>query len=141
MTDGLLVDAGPLVAILNRRDRHHRACIEVLKEIRQPLLSTWMPVTEAMYLLDFSVAAQGALFEMIERGALQIVDLVREDLSAMRRLMRKYRDQPMDFADASLVQVASRLGLTEVFTLDRRDFGVYRLSKNRTFSILPAKGE
>jgi predicted nucleic acid-binding protein len=61
---------------------------------------------------------------MIERGALQIMDLIREDLSAMHGLMRKYRDQPMDFADASLVQVATRPGLTEVFTLDRRDFGV-----------------
>jgi predicted nucleic acid-binding protein len=44
----------------------------------------------------------------------------------------------MDFADASLVQVADRLGLTEIFTLDRRDFAVYRLSKNRAFRILPA---
>jgi hypothetical protein len=138
MTGGLLVDAGPLVAILSRRDRHHRSCVEVLKEIRRPLLSTWMPVTEAMYLLDFSIAAQGALLEMIERGTLQILDLVREDLAAMHKLMRKYRDQPMDFADASLVQVADRLGLTEIFTLDRRDFDVYRLGKNRAFEILPA---
>lgn len=139
MTAGLLVDAGPLVAILNRRDRHHRACIEVLKGVRQPLLSTWMPVTEAMYLLDFSIAAQGALLEMIERGSLRILDLVREDLSAMHTLMRKYRDQPMDFAGASLVQAANRLDLTEIFTLDQRDFGVYRLSRNRFFSILPAR--
>lgn len=140
MTDGLLVDAGPLVAILNRRDRHHRACLDVLRQLRRPLLSTWMPVTEAMYLLDFSISAQGALLEMIERGALQILDLVPGDLSAMHRLMRKYRDQPMDFADASLVQMANRLGLTEIFTLDRRDFGVYRLSKDRAFQILPAIG-
>jgi hypothetical protein len=138
MSEGLLVDAGPLVAILSRRDRHHRSCIEVLKKIRQPLLSTWMPITEAMYLLDFSIAAQGALLEMIERGTLQIMDLIREDLPAMQKLMRKYHDRPMDFADASLVQVADRLGLTEIFTLDRRDFAVYRLSKNRAFRILPA---
>lgn len=140
MTQGLLVDAGPLVAVLSRRDRHHQACLEVLKEIRRPLLSTWMPVTEAMYLLDFSIAAQGALLEMIERGTLQILELVREDLAAMHKLMRKYRDQPMDFADASLVQVADRLSLTEIFTLDRRDFDVYRLSRNRAFRILPGTG-
>lgn len=138
MTAGVLVDAGPLVAILNRRDRHHRTCADVMKRVRRPLLSTWMPVTEAMYLLDFSVAAQGALLEMIERGALEILELVREDLPAMQRLMRKYEDQPMDFADASLVQVANRLGLREVFTLDRRDFGVYRLGKGRSFRILPS---
>lgn len=141
MIDGLLVDAGPLVAILNGRDRHHGACIDVLKEMRRPLLSTWMPVTEAMYLLDFSISAQGALLEMIERGALQVLDVIREDLPAMHRLMRKYRDQPMDFADASLVQVADRLGLSEMFTLDRRDFGVYRLSRNRAFRVVPTIGD
>jgi predicted nucleic acid-binding protein len=138
MTRALLVDAGPLVAILSRRDRHHRTCVEVLKEVRRPMVSTWMPVTEAMCLLDFSIAAQGALLELIERGTLQILDLVREDLAAMHKLMRKYHDQPMDFADASLVQVADRLGLTEIFTLDRRDFDVHRLSRNRALRILPA---
>lgn len=133
----MLVDAGPLVAILNRRDRHHQACVDVLRRMRGPLLSTWMPVTEAMYLLDFSAAAQGALLEMIERGALEILELLPEDLPAIRRLMRKYRDQPMAFADASLVRVADRLGLHEIFTLDRRDFSVYRPGKGRSFRILP----
>jgi hypothetical protein len=97
-----------------------------------------MPVTEAMYLLDFSMAAQGALLEMIEMGALQILDIVPEDMPAIHKLMKKYRDQPVQFADASLVQVANRLGLDELFTLDRRDFGVYRLTRNRPFKILPA---
>lgn len=137
MSEGLLVDAGPLVALLNRRDRHHRACVDVLRKLHRPLLSTWMPITEAMYLLDFSVAAQGALLEMIERGALQILDVLREDLPGIHKLMRKYRDQPMDFADASLVQTAYRHGLTEIFTLDRRDFAVYRIERHRSFTILP----
>jgi hypothetical protein len=106
--------------------------------MRAPLLSTWMPVTEAMYLLDFSMAAQDALLEMVERGALQIVELLPDDLPAIRRLMKKYRDQPMEFADASLVQVATRLGLNEILTLDRRDFSVYRLARGRSFRILPA---
>ncbi|HEX6260735.1 MAG TPA: PIN domain-containing protein [Woeseiaceae bacterium] len=135
--NGVLVDAGPLVAFLNSRDRHHGVCVDALRRMRAPLLSTWMPVTEAMYLLDFSMAAQGALLEMIERGALQIMELRPDDLPAIRRLMKKYRDQPMEFADASLVQVANRLGLIEIFTLDRRDFSVYRLARGRSFHILP----
>jgi hypothetical protein len=136
--NGVLVDAGPLVAVLNGRDRHHRVCVDALRRMCAPLLSTWMPVTEAMYLLDFSMAAQDALLEMVERGALQIVELLPDDLPAIRRLMKKYRDQPMEFADASLVQVATRLGLNEILTLDRRDFSVYRLARGRSFRILPA---
>ena len=66
-----------------------------------------------------------------------ILDISSRDLPAIQSLMRKYSDQPMDFADASLVHVASRERLDEMFTLDRRDFGVYRLKKNRAFTILP----
>jgi hypothetical protein len=137
MLHGLLVDAGPLVAILNRRDHHHERCLSVLRKSDTPMLSTWMAVTEAMYLLDFSMAAQDALLEMIERGALQILDIVSTDLPEIQALMKKYRDQPMEFADASLVQVANRHGLDEIFTLDRRDFGVYRLKRGRHFKIVP----
>jgi uncharacterized protein len=139
MVHGMLVDAGPMVAMLNRRDRDHKACVNVLKKLRQPLLSTWMPVTEAMYLLDFSVAAQGALLEMIERGALRILDIGNHDLPGIRSLMKKYSDQPMDFADATLVQVARREALYEVFTLDQRDFGVYRLKQDKSFTVFPSQ--
>ena len=139
MVHGMLVDAGPMVAMLNRRDRDHKACVNVLKKLRQPLLSTWMPVTEAMYLLDFSVAAQGALLEMIERGALRILDIGNQDLPGIRSLMKKYSDQPMDFADATLVHVAQREALYEVFTLDQRDFGVYRLKQDKSFTVFPSQ--
>lgn len=134
---GVLIDAGPLVAILNRRDNDHRACVEYLKGARKPLLTTWMPVTEALYLLDFSVDAQCALLEMVERGVPQLLDLGPEDLPEIRAMMTQYQDQPMDFADATLVQVARRENLSEIFTLDRRDFSVYRLQRNRAFTIVP----
>jgi hypothetical protein len=138
MADDLLVDAGPLVAVFSRRDRDHAACVRVLKEIRRPLVSTWMPVTEAMYLLDFSIAAQGALLEMIGRGALKILEISTRDLPAIRELMEKYSDLPMDFADASLVHIANREGIPDIFTLDKRDFGVYRLNRGQALNILPA---
>lgn len=139
MVHGMLVDAGPMVAVLNRRDSDHKACVNVLKKLRQPLLSTWMPVTEAMYLLDFSVAAQGALLEMIERGALRILEIGNQDLPGIRSLMKKYSDQPMDFADATLVHVAQREALYEVFTLDQRDFNVYRLKQDKSFTVFPSQ--
>ena len=137
MTRGLLVDAGPLVAILNRDDRDHQLCVDALQAFREPLLTTWMPVTEAMYLLEFSVKAQGALLEMIERGALRVLPLEVGDIPSVRSLMRKYSDLPMDFADATLVQIANREKIRKVFTLDRRDFSIYRLKRNQAFTIVP----
>jgi len=134
---GILVDAGPLVALLHRDDNDHEKCVEALRNLPEPLLTTWMPVTEAMYLLDFSVKAQAALLEMIERGAISMLQVEATDLRSIKSLMNKYHDLPMDFADATLVHVANREHIDRVFTLDRRDFSIYRLSSGRVFTIIP----
>ena len=135
---GTLVDAGPLVALLHKSDRDHNLCVDTFRQLSQPLLTTWMPVTEAMYLLGFSVDAQGALLQMIERGALEVLAVEPDDLPHIRELMHKYADLPMDFADAALVQMARKHGIDRIFTLDRRDFAVYRLLHGKTFTLIPA---
>jgi uncharacterized protein len=136
VTRGVLVDAGPLIAILNRNDRDHQRCVAALKRLRAPLLTTWMPLTEAMHLLAYSRTAQEALLEMVERRALRVLTIDEADVPHVKSLMRKYADLPMDFADATLVRVALRERLSEVFTLDD-DFDVYRLGGRRRFSIVP----
>ena len=133
----ILIDAGPLVALLHKDDQDHALCVNVLKRLQEPLLTTWVPVTEAMYLLGFSVVAQSALLEMIERGMLKILPLDIEALPEIRKLMRQYADLPMDFADATLVQAAKRHGIDQIFTLNRRDFAVHRLGRNKAFTIIP----
>ena len=94
-------------------------------------------MTEAMYLLGFSVKAQGALLEMVELGTLKILPLDAGDVARVRELMVKYKDLPMDFADAALVCVAEREKLRRVFTIDRRDFTVYRPARLGRFAIVP----
>lgn len=137
MIGGLLVDAGPLVAVLSRRDAHHARCTAVLADLRGRMCTTWACVTEAMYLLDFSPHAQAGLLQMIERRVLQVLPVEAEDLAPIRQLMGKYADLPMDFADATLVRVAGREGYSVVFTLDRRDFSVYRLPDGSPFRVVP----
>jgi len=133
----VLVDAGPLVALLDRADAEHEACIEALRRIREPLVTVWPAFTEAMYLLGRSWLAQKALWSRIETGALSLAPLDELDAPRMRELMEKYRDLPMDLADAALVRVAERESLTEIFTLDRRHFSVYRPGRKRRFGIVP----
>lgn len=137
MRGPVLVDAGPLVAILHRSDDEHEACVAALGKLRAPLLTTWPPMTEAMYLLEFSRPAQHALLQFVERGAVSVCHLNADDLPAIRKLMDKYEDLPMDFADATLVHLANRENTRAVFTLDRRDFSVYRTQRGRTFEIVP----
>lgn len=134
---GVLVDAGPLVALLDRADSAHDACVAELKTLAGPLVTVWPALTEAMYLLGASWLAQKALWSRIETGALQLAELGDSDAPRMRELMEKHRDLPMDMADAALVRVAERESITRVFTLDRRHFSVYRPGRGKRFSILP----
>jgi hypothetical protein len=133
----VLVDAGPIVALLDRSDAEHRSVASTLKTLRDPLVTVWPVVVEAMYLLAFSWRAQEALWEMLETGALRLLPLDTADVSRMKQLMEKYRDRPMDLADAALVRVAEREGLRRILTLDRTDFTVYRLARKGQFTLLP----
>jgi hypothetical protein len=90
-----------------------------------------------MYLLGFSTRGQDALWEMIERQVLQIIPLDASDAPRMRELMVKYRDLPIDLADAALVRAAERESCRQIFTLDRRDFQAYRPHGLGRFVILP----
>jgi len=134
---GVLVDAGPLVALLDRSDQHHRACVEASRSIRRPLVSVWPAITEAMYLLAVSAEAQEALWDMLTTRTVVLAGLDLADVPRMRELMRKYRDRPMDLADAALVRIAEREAIHAVFTVDRADFEVYRPSRSWRFSIIP----
>jgi hypothetical protein len=132
---GVLVDTGPLVAIIDASDAFHERCIDILRELRDPLFTVWPVVTEAMHLVG-SPVAQERLWEVLEDGGLRLQPLDAADAPRMRALMRKYRDLPMDLADAALVRVAEREQLHTVFTIDRSDFSVYRLHGSRRFRLL-----
>ena len=134
----ILVETGPLVALIHEDDDLHPRCKEVLLSLRDSLATVWPVLTEAMYLLNFSWEAQSALWEMVEAGAVEILPLGNNDIPRMKELMRKYRDLPMDLAAAALVRVAERERLRRIFTLDRRDFQIYRSSRLGRFAIVPS---
>lgn len=135
---GVLVDAGPLVALVNRGDTHHGRCAGAMKEIRDQLYTVWPAVTEAMFLVRDSWPAQAALLEMLESRIVEVMRLDEDDVPRMTELMAKYRDLPMDLADAALVRVAERERIRHVFTLDQRDFRVYRPAGLGRLGLLPS---
>ena len=73
----------------------------------------------------------------MERGVVELLTLDGRDMSRARDSMKKYKDLPMDLADAALVAVAEREKIRRIFTLDRRDFEIYRPAKLGRFIILP----
>ena len=135
----LLVDAGPLVAILHRGDAAHERCVTALSTLRGPLLTTWPAFTEAMYLLGALDGWRGQelLWRLIKRGSLRIEEASPAAVERMPDLMERYADLPMDLADASLVALAEERSLRRIFTLDHH-FRVYRLPRGRTFEVVPS---
>lgn len=133
---GVLVDTGSLVAIIEASDPFHDRCVEALATITEPLFTVWPVISEAMHLVGIAVA-QERLWGVLEEEQLRLLALEAADLSPIRALMKKYARLPMDLADAALVHVAAREGIQTVFTVDRTDFGVYRLPGGRRLRRLP----
>lgn len=132
----ILTDAGPLVALVDRGEPDHEKCVDTLAKLRGPMLTTWPAFTEAMYLLGDAAGwpAQEVLWRLQRRGDLAMETPARLDRAV--DLMRRYRDLPMDLADATLVALAEERGLGTVFSLDK-DFRVYRLAGGKPFRVLP----
>ena len=133
----VLVDAGPLVAINRRDDQHHKRCVETLQQIAPPMLTSWLVIAEAAHLLRDSVSAVERLLSSPQLGILEILPLTHDDLSALVALVRKYQSLGPQLADVSLVHLAGRESLQTVFTLDRRDFMIYRTATGKPLQLLP----
>jgi hypothetical protein len=133
----VLADTGPLVAILSRADEHHDRCVNVLKSISGPLLSCWPVITEAAWLLRSDKRSVQQLLRSIGEGFVVMLPLADSDANAIAEILGKYADMEPQLADATLVHLAQREGIETIFTLDWRDFSVYRGSRKRAFRILP----
>ncbi len=134
-----LTDTGPLVALFARQDAHHFECVVAGKLLPSgPLLTTWPCLTEAMYLLHRADGTRGqqALWESVSKEMVALLDLSSSELFHMQELMERYRNVPMDFADASLVAVAESRGIKRLFTLDS-DFRIYCLADGTTLELIP----
>ena len=133
----ILIDTGPLVALFDASDSYHQVCLKILKGIDGPLITAWPVLTEAFYLLGFSWKAQDNLWEFIARGGIEIADLERSIEDRCRALMSKYRDLPMDLADAALVAIAEVKRVKSIFTLDHKDFSLYSPSHIKRLELIP----
>ena len=127
----IVVDAGPLIALFDRDDHHHRQAVEFLRKSRLRLITNLPVLTEATFLLRFSVEAQRDLLWWAH-NSMDIDQATSSDLPRIIALLDKYSDMPADFADASLVAMAERLNLSRVASVDR-DFSIYRLAGKRHF--------
>jgi len=125
-----LIDAGPLIALFDQSDQYHLQAVSFLKNFKGTLFTTWPVITEASHLLSFSVKAQIALLEWINRGGLYLIEIEDYHIVRLIELSEKFKDVPMDLADATLIVAAETNNIKEIATIDS-DFYVYRDIRKR----------
>lgn len=132
-----LLDTGPIVAYLDARDPFHGQVADTWDAFNGSLVTSSSVITEAMHLLGAHTDGPTALAELVDAGHLRVLDLTQApELQIAAQLMRKYRDTPMDFADATLMLLAEALGLQDIFTLDRCGFTVFRTRDRRALRLV-----
>jgi len=137
----IIADTGFFLALANRNDRHHQAAARLFASMKEGVVTTWPVLTETSHLMAARVghAALMAFLRGVERGALDVFAIRAEHTSRLVELMEKYRELPMDLADASLVLLAEELGTGRILSTDQRDFRTYRWKNRRPFTnvLLP----
>jgi predicted nucleic acid-binding protein len=132
-----VADTVPLVAIVRTREKAHKKCAAALKAFRPPLLTCWPVLTEAAWLLRDEPGGFKALGGMIDSGLVKLADLDETAVPWIIAFLERYASAEAQLADAALMYLAEREGIDTVFTLDRRDFSIYRTTNGRALAILP----
>ncbi len=137
MAAELILDTGPLVALLDADQRDHARCVAFFEGWRGPVVTTEAVVTEATHLLATDTRGPAACVDFFVKGGATIVNGGIARMQRVLELVRRYGDVPMDYADATLVALAEELRAADVFTLDRRGFLAYRWAARRAFRVHP----
>jgi predicted nucleic acid-binding protein len=132
-----LIDTGAILALLDRSDRWHGACVEAFRQLRLPLLTSEAVLTEVFHLAGDSRAEMEAAWKFVRSGALVLGTIEDTEVTHLHGLMSRYWDRPMDFADATLVYLAKRESLSVILTVDQADFATYRIEGKRQFRMVP----
>lgn len=137
MIERVLVDTGPIVALFSKNDEHHGLCSEALTALIPPLFTCWPVVSEVAWLLRKRQDALQKFFDAFGGGLFAFFTLDATDLPDIASVMKRYQTAGLQLADAALAHLAERENIRSVFTMDRRDFSIIRLKRNRSLKLLP----
>ena len=131
-----ILDTGLWVALIDRSESKHSACVDWLKNFSGRLYTSEAVLTEVLYLLNFSIIAQCAALDFVLTSVVEIVPANKQSLFKTKNLLKKFADLPMDYADATLVCIALDTGIQNIVTFDIKDFTIYLLPGKKKFNIM-----
>lgn len=135
MKQNIIIDSGPLVALINNREQYHSWATKEVANLASPFLTCEAVITEACFLLQEVYGGEDAVMGLVDNGSLHILFQLDAEISAIRELMKKYRNVPMSLADACLVRMSELMVGSCVLTLDS-DFRVYRKNRNEMINLI-----
>lgn len=133
----MLLDTGPLVAVLDARDQWHERCADAFPALVHRCLTTEAVVAEACHLALRGGAGASPPLDFLLAAHIPIIGIETGGHRRAASLMGRYSALPMDYADAALVAIAEALELSTVFTLDRKGFSAYRGAGGGRFTVVP----
>lgn len=139
MNSAVVVDTGPLLAIVDRDDAHHQTCVEWFDSHSGPVIVAAPVIVEVCWLLGRRVSptAEAAFLAGLRHNDPRIEALVTADYERSAELVAAYADLDLGFVDASVVAVAERLDIETVATINHRDFRVVRPRHLDAFVFVP----
>jgi predicted nucleic acid-binding protein len=133
---GVLLDTGPLVALLSKNDANHDRARQMFSACAPPFLSCESVLAEACFLMrKVHAAGPAEVVALGARGVFTIAMSVGEHWTSIEQLLRKYSSQPISLADACLIRCAEIHKEPRIATFDN-DFNVYKWARNRKFELL-----
>jgi predicted nucleic acid-binding protein len=131
----ILVDTGPLVAVLNANDEHHIWAKETFSSLSPPLLICEAVVSEVQFLLDARGGDPLTILDWIQRGIIHLAFEAASEIPRLKSLQTSYRSLPMDFADACLVRMSETHPRCRVLTTDTH-FRIYRRNGRQIIPLI-----
>jgi len=131
----LIIDTGPIVAFLNRADFYHEWALRQFSELIPPFYTCESVISETCFLLRNTENGQKNILKLLERELIQISFNLKEEISTIMTLMKKYDDIPMSLAEACLVRMSEQISDSTICTLDS-DFRIYRKEKRNVIPVI-----
>lgn len=135
MRRSVVLDTGPLVAFLNRRDNYHPWAVEQWKLIEPPLLTCEPVIAESCFLLRQVSGGSDSVMQLIEKRVIKVDFVLSDDVSVLRQSLAKYSSVPMSLADSCLVRMVEKRPDSQLLTFDS-DFKIYRKNRTQDISVI-----
>lgn len=135
----VIADTGAIYALLDENDKWHKSCKESFFELNLELILPATTIPEICYLVNkyLGQKVENTFIKSITEGEIQVEDLKIDDYHIALYYLKKYSDLNIGFVDSTIISIAKRLEIYDLFTIDRRHFSQIKTKEGKAFNLIP----